>query len=113
MPKGEYYQIGLNPRPGIDPFLRRWEIIDDTEGTKPLGVTLEVLPGVIVTGRLVDKATGRAIPAAEVAYTKAPENLATEGDSLGFSRLADAAFGLTVPPGRGIIAGAASVERQV
>ena len=63
MPKGEYYQIGLNPRHGIDPFLRRSEIIDDTEGLKPIEAAIEVPPGVIVTGRLIDKATGRDGPA--------------------------------------------------
>jgi RNA polymerase sigma factor (sigma-70 family) len=109
VPKGEFYQIGVNPRQGIDPFLGRWEIIDDTEGLKPIEAAIEVPPGVIVTGRLVDKATGRTVPPADVEYTKAPDNVAT-GDARAFSRLADAAFGLTVPPGRGMIAGAAAVE---
>jgi hypothetical protein len=35
------------------------------------------------------------------------------GDARGFSRLADGSFGLTVPPGRGMIAGAAPVEGTV
>ncbi len=109
VPKGEYYQIQVNPRQGIDPFLRRWDIIDDTEGLKPIETAIEVPPGVIVTGRLIDKVTGRVVPPADVEYTKAPDNLAT-GDALAFSRLADGAFGLTVPPGRGMIAGAAAVE---
>jgi RNA polymerase sigma factor (sigma-70 family) len=109
VPKGDYYQIQVNPRQGINPFLRHWEIIDDTEGTKPIEAAIEVPPGVIVTGRLIDKETGRIVPPADVEYTKAPDNVAT-GDSLAFFRLADAAFGLTVPPGRGIIAGAAAVE---
>jgi RNA polymerase sigma factor (sigma-70 family) len=108
VPKGEYYQISLNPRPGIDPFLRHWEIIDDTAGTEPIVAVIEVSPGVIVTGRLVDQATGQTLPPADVEYTTARDNVAT-GDALGFSRLADARFGLTVPPGRGMIAGAAAV----
>ena len=81
-------------------------------GLKPIEAAIEVPPGVIVTGRLIDKATGRTVPPADVEYIKAPDNVAT-GDSLGFSRLADAAFGLTVPPGRGIIAGAAAVDGKV
>lgn len=109
VPKGDYYQIKLDPRPGIDPFFRHAEIIDDTEGLKPIEASVEVSPGVIVTGRLVDKATGRVIPPADVEYNKAPDNLAT-GSALAFSRLADGAFGLTVPPGRGMIAGAAAAE---
>ena len=36
--------------------------------------------------------------------------MATEQAPLGFSRLADGAFGLTVPPGHGIIAGTAAVD---
>ncbi len=110
LPRGEFYQISIQPRQGIDPFLRHVELIDDTEGTRPIEAAIEVPPGVIVTGRLVDKATGRTISAADVEYIKAPENPADYGGSLGFYRLADAAFGLTVPPGRGMIAGAAAFE---
>jgi RNA polymerase sigma factor (sigma-70 family) len=110
VPRSGYYQISLNPRPGIDAFLRRWEIIDDTQGTGPIEAAIEVSPGVIVTGRLVDKATGRTFPPADVEYMSAPENVAAGGDSLGFSRLENGMFGLTVPPGRGMIAGAAAVE---
>jgi RNA polymerase sigma factor (sigma-70 family) len=111
VPKGEFYQIQVQPRQGFDSFLRRWEIIDDTEGLKPIETTIEVPLGVIVIGRLVDKATGRTVPPADVEYTKARDNVAT-GDALAFSRLAYAVFGLTVPPGRGMIAGAAAVEEQ-
>jgi RNA polymerase sigma factor (sigma-70 family) len=112
VPKGEFYQIQVNPRQGIDSFLRCWEIINDTEGLKPIEAAVEVPPGVIVTGRLIDKVTGQVVPPGDVEYTKAPDNVAS-GDSLGFSRLADAAFGLTVPPGRGMIAGAVPVEGTV
>ncbi len=112
VPKGEFYQIQVNPRQGIDAFLRCWEVINDTEGLKPIEMTIEVPPGVIVIGRLVDKATGRVVPPGNVKYTKAPDNVAA-GDALGFSRLADSRFGLTVPPGRGMIAGASAVEGAV
>ena len=110
LPRSEFYQIGINPRQGIDPFLRHSEIIEDTAGTKPIEAAIEVLPGVVVIGRLIDKATGRTIPAAEAEYNKAPENPAAHEGSIGFYRLPDASFGLTVPPGRGMIAGAAAVE---
>jgi len=112
-PKGEFYQIRVDPRPGIDSFLHHWEIIDDTEGLKPIETTIEVPPGVIVTGRLIDKATGRVVPPADVVYYKTPDNVAIGDPAWGFSRPSDAAFGLTVPPGPGIIAGAAAVEGKV
>ena len=104
MPKEEFYQISLDPRSGIDPFLRYSEIIVDTEGTKPIEATIELPPGVIVTGRLVDKATGQAVPAASVGYIKAADNVSTGDAPLGFSRLADGTFALTVPPGPAMIA---------
>ena len=109
VPKAEFYRIEVIPRQGIDSFLRRSEMINDTEGLKPIDTVVEVAPGVIVTGRLIDKVTGRVVPPGEVEYTKSPDNVAN-GDARGFTRLADGAFGLTVPPGRGMIAGAAAVE---
>ena len=110
VPKAESYGIEVIPRQGIDAFLRRSESINDTEGLKPIEVAVEVPPGVIVTGRLIDKVTGRVVPPGHVEYSTA-DNVA--GDARGFSRLADGAFGLTVPPGRGMIAGAAAVEGTV
>jgi len=114
VPKGEFYQIQVTERPGIDSFLRHWEIIDDTEGLKPINATFEVPPGVIVVGRLVDKATGRTIPPVAVNYLKAADNAAAGDDASfsGFSMLADAAFGLTVPPGPGIICAAAAISEN-
>ena len=72
LPRSEFYQISADPRQGIDPFLRHSEIIEDTAGTNPIETAIEVPPGVVVTGRLIDKATGRTIPAAEAEYNKAP-----------------------------------------
>ncbi len=112
VPKAGFYGIEVNPRQGIDSFLRRWEIINDTEGLKPIEAAVEVPPGVIVIGRLIDKVTGRVLPPGDVEYTKAPDNVA-DGDARGFLPLADGAFGLTVPPGRGMIAGAAAVEGTI
>jgi hypothetical protein len=111
VPKAEFYQIGVMPRHGIDPFLHSEKIIDDTEGLKAIEASIEVPEGVVVTGRLVDKATGRTITPADVEYTKARENAAA-GDARSFARLADGVFGLTVPPGRGMIAGAASLQES-
>ncbi len=110
VPKGEFYQLRLTPRPGIDPFLGHQVIIDDTEGLKPLEAAIEVPIGVIVTARLVDRETGRAVPPGAIMYIKAPSNVGPDDAALGFSRLGDAKFGLTVPPGLGMIIAAASVS---
>jgi RNA polymerase sigma factor (sigma-70 family) len=107
VPKSESYTIEVIPRQGIDAFLRRSESIHDTEGLKPIETAVEVAPGIIVTGRLLDKVTGGVVPLGHAEYSTA-DNLA--GDARGFSRLADGAFGLTVPPGRGMIAAGAAVE---
>jgi hypothetical protein len=111
VPKGAFYQVNVHPRSGIDRFLSHTVIVDDTEGLKPIEQVIELSPGVIVTGRLIDKATGRAIQSAQVTYIKAPDNL-NPGDGMGFSRRADAVFAITVPPGHGLIAATASVSTK-
>ncbi len=73
VPKGEFYQIRLNPRPGIDTFLGHKEIVDDTEGTQPIELAIQVPQGVIVIGRLVDTATGQVVPPTEVRYKEKAE----------------------------------------
>src|SRR5262249_54897327 len=108
VPKAESYGLDVVPRQGIDAFLLRSESISDTEGLKPIEVAVEVPQGVVVTGRLIDKVTGRVVPPGVVEYTTL-DSVANRG-ARGFSRLADGSFGLTVPPGRGMIAGAAPVE---
>ena len=101
----------VNPRSGIDRFLSHTVIVDDTEGLEPIEQVIELSPGVIVTGRLIDKATGRAIQPEQVMYVKAPDNL-NPGDAMGFSRRADAMFAITVPPSHGLIAATASVSTK-
>jgi RNA polymerase sigma factor (sigma-70 family) len=104
VPKADYYQVTLNPVPGIDPFLRHSEIVDDTEGQKPIDLPIELSPGVLIVGRLVDKSTGRTEPAGHVVYLKAPDNVNTGDAALGFSPRADGGFGMTVPPGHALLA---------
>jgi RNA polymerase sigma factor (sigma-70 family) len=111
VPKGAFYQLRFNPRPGIDQFLAETVIVDDTEGLKPIERAIELPPGVIVTGRLVDKATGQVVQPAHLTYVKAPDNLSV-GDAMGFTRRADASFAMTVPPGRGLIAVTAVASRN-
>ena len=110
LPKSQFYELRFSPRPGIDPFLGHAAIVDDTEGQKPIEVAIEVPLGVIVTGRLIDKATGQVVPPAYVTFIKAPDNIGTGSAALGFSRLAGSAFGLTVPPGHAMVAATAAVS---
>ena len=81
------------------------------KGFKPIERAIELPPGVIVTGRLVEKATGEVVQPAHLTYVKAPDNL-SPGDAMGFIRRADASFAMTVPPGRGMIAVTAGVSRD-
>ena len=67
LPKGSSYQVRAGPRPGVDPFpRRRRSTVTDTEGLAPIETTLELPRGVIVTGRLIDAATGKAVRAKHV-----------------------------------------------
>jgi Carboxypeptidase regulatory-like domain len=111
VPKGAFYQVRFNPRPGIDRFLAHTVIVDDNEGLKPIELPIELSPGVVVTARLIDKATGRMVQPAHVTYQKTPDNL-SPGDAMGFSRRADAAFAMTVPPGDGMIAATAAASTK-
>ena len=64
----------LTPRPGIDPFLGPGMKVTDTEGLKAIETILELPKGVIVTGRLIDKATGQACPCRCIALLQLPTN---------------------------------------
>jgi Sigma-70, region 4 len=108
--KADYYRILVLPRPGLDPFLSHRAIIDDTEGTKPIEQAFELPPGVFVTARLVDKATGKVLPPAWLTYMGVADNVPAGATSLPFSRLAGGACGVTVVPGPGIIAASAAVN---
>ena len=59
-------QGGVLPGPlqseaGNRPLPRSAIIVNDTEGLKPIEQAIELPAGVIVTGRLIDRATGRAV----------------------------------------------------
>ena len=84
-------------------------IVDDTEGLTPIEQAIEMPPGVIVTGRLIDKATGQVVPPAIVNYSNSPDNMSSS-DAMVFSRRADGSFAMTVPPGRGMIYATAAVS---
>ena len=75
LPKGEVYQLTANEGYGaIDPFLGARINVTDTEGLKPIEATIELPRGVVITGRLIDPATGRPVRAGQISYVKLPTN---------------------------------------
>lgn len=109
LPKGEAYQIRAYPRTGIDPFLGTTITVTDTEGLKPIETTLELPRGVIVIGRLIDRASRQPVFAGGAQYFKLPTNPHEGGSTqrdgggrTGHISLTDPAFRLTVPPGGGM-----------
>jgi len=103
LPKAGSYEIRAAPRNGIDPFLGIRKTVTDTEGLKAIETDLELPKGVIVIGKMIDKATGKALRAKHVMHTKLPTNR-NEGDiATSSSGLIDPTFRLTVPPGGNMI----------
>jgi protocatechuate 3,4-dioxygenase beta subunit len=107
LPKGGSYEVGAEPRQGIDPFLRATITLTDTEGLKPIETALELPKGVVIIGRMIDSATGRVVRAKQVLSFKVPGNPNEGGvqttDLIGSPT--DPIFRITVPPGEGMIVG--------
>jgi hypothetical protein len=108
LPKASSYELDVVPRSG-EPLLTQPATINDTEGLKPIETTIELLPGVVIRGRLVDKAIGESVPALEIQYHPLPGNpiRATGPRRLPRARifLKTKVFEVTVPPGGGMIVG--------
>lgn len=103
LPKSEAYQVCVDPRPGVDPFLRSWTTITDTEGLKPIDMTIDVAKGVLIIGQIVDAENGKPVIPGDVQYAKLPTNQSKDEATLGHRNLPDSRFGMTVPPGRAMI----------
>jgi RNA polymerase sigma factor (sigma-70 family) len=110
LPKSREYTVYAWARTGIDPFLGARISVADTAGLKPIETSLELPRGVIVTGRLVDDATGESVPAGPAVFCKLPSNPHNEGDRrvIKPARLSvtEPLFWLTVPPGEVMFAAA-------
>ncbi len=100
LPKVASYQVQANPRPG-QPYLQRSIDVADTDGLKPIAVTFELLKGVSIRGKLIDKATGKGVAGEHVYYMKLPSNV-NEGDGDIMSGFGPEGFRMTVPPGPAI-----------
>jgi RNA polymerase sigma factor (sigma-70 family) len=108
LPKVASYRIHANPRPGQS-YLASSIEVSDTDGLKPIPVTLELRKGVAVRGRLIDKATGKGAAGEHVYYMKLPSN-ANEGDGEISSGFGPEGFQMTVPPGPAILPAGAAGE---
>ena len=104
LPKAGVYQLRTEARSGVEPYLNAPPLtLGDTEGLKPIEAAFEVPRGVIITGRLIDQATGRPVRAAHVNYVKLPTNPNDGYPGTGHGGAVDPTFKMTVPPGEGLI----------
>jgi protocatechuate 3,4-dioxygenase beta subunit len=104
LPKGEVYQVTANEGyAAIGPFLGTRITVTDTEGLKPIETTLELPRGVVLTGRLIDPATGRPVRAGQISYVTLPTNPNKGQGTQALKSPTDPTFRLTVPPGEGML----------
>ena len=76
----------------------------------PISVTLDLLKGVGVRVRLIDKATGKSVPGYSVSYVKMPSNPNPGEAALIVSNFGPEGFPMTVPPGPGFFYARAAGE---
>ena len=104
LPKAGVYQLCTEARSGVEPYLNAPPLtVGDTEGLKPIETTIEVPRGVIITGRLIDRATGRPVRARHVNYVKLPTNPNDGYPGTGHGGAVVTTFKMTVPPGEGLL----------
>jgi RNA polymerase sigma factor (sigma-70 family) len=97
LPKVASYRIMAVPDPG-KPYLQVAMTVTDTDGLKPIPVTIDLPRGVVVRGRLIDRSTGRPVAGHEVRDIPLPNNK-NEGVG-GMARpFGPEGYEMTVPPG--------------
>jgi RNA polymerase sigma factor (sigma-70 family) len=101
LPKVASYTVQVSPGPG-QPYLPATTTVSDTEGLKPIAVSFELTRGVVIRGRLIDKATGKSVAGYQVHYMKLPTN-ANEGDASSPHPFGPGGFQMIVPPGPALI----------
>jgi RNA polymerase sigma factor (sigma-70 family) len=108
LPKASSYELHVLPSSG-EPLLARSTTLSNGEGADPIRTTIELQPGIVIRGRLIDKQTGEQVQPLQIQYWPLPSNPnrsmnRTEGVSRRFIRKTNS-FEMTVPPGKGLIAG--------
>jgi hypothetical protein len=100
LPKVAAYQLDAIPDPG-KPYLQASTTVTGTDGLKPIPVTIDLPKGVIVTGRLIDRSTGKPVAGHMVSHIKLPPNR-YEGEETPAQPFGPEGFRMTVPPGLGL-----------
>ena len=103
LPKAASYHVGVRTQPGSLYLQARAATVSDTEGLKPVEVSIELPPGVVLRGRIVDKTTGRALPIDQAHYFTLPTNPAAKETAQAFAGVEGETFVMTVPPGGGMV----------
>jgi len=113
MPKGEGNRLVAVP--AELPYFTASKDVPDPPGIEPVEFDIEMHRGVWVTGRVIDKATGRGVPSALMHYVPFPDNkraaelpefednshIMTVQDRYGTQ--ADGSYRVVALPGRGIV----------
>jgi RNA polymerase sigma factor (sigma-70 family) len=110
LPKWRRYFLFARPPEGST-YLPADVSAPDEPGYAPLRVDLKMAEGVVVTGRVIDKATGKGvrgwvqfIPLPENKYLNRPPYVAHKGAEFSASMRADGTFRLVALPGPGVLA---------
>ena len=109
LPKFASYKVSAWPPPEL-PYLTASADLSDTEGLKPISVTLDLLKGVNVRVRLIDKATGKSVRGYAVYYVKMPSNPNKGEAGINVCNFGPEGFPMTVPPGPGFFYAQAAGE---
>jgi hypothetical protein len=109
LPKMKEYLLHTEPGRN-DPWLRQGARVRDTEGLEPLRVDFEVARGVVLAGRVIDRATGKGVRGG-LRFAPLPDNkyFGKKGyDAYRYERLmnptdAEGRFRLAIIPGSGVL----------
>jgi protocatechuate 3,4-dioxygenase beta subunit len=109
MSKQEDYHVYVGPADG-SPLIARTFQLPDTDGLQPVRADLELARGVVVTGRVIDRATGRGVHCSlgYVAlpgntFIRRPEFAVVADRSLASSTDEEGHFRFPVLPGPGVL----------
>ncbi len=101
LPKIASYRVFALPGAG-KPYLQVSTTVTDTDGLKPIPVTIDLPRGVVVKGRLIDKSTGKPVAGRIVEHISLPSNT-YEGVGTPAQLFGPGGFRMTVPPGPALI----------